>query len=714
MAFDLASARPTDDIATPQKKGFDLASARPVDQTSSGAAPAGAASPTPNPSHADSLADKILNGIGFVGGNLGKGVADIAGLPVDLANSAIEGSKGFANMVGHAVAPNQPGLKAVEAPVGGSEWIKQQLTRSGIIPPSANPTSGPGKIAAAGLEAGPSAVLPGGPMKALPRVLSAIGGGAGGEAGREVLGRPGQFLGSVLGGGIGGLAGAERSLAKPPMREAARASRASGIPLTLGQETGSVPLKFTENRLRELFPSMGTAEADEARQVSAAIDRVNQLADRMSAPSGVPNELLQTNIGEKLRAAYVDTVNKISKVRDDQASRDYGQVRKLAGDKPVIKYDNTMSTLDKIIAENSNVPTADAKKIVAQAEQMKRALTETAPGQPASKILNAQGQPMSIGTPPTQGAVTHNITDALKTRSAWGKAARRSGNLFSDIDPNANQVYAKRLFAAINRDFEQAGNGQGQIAQALKQANGNYAKASQSLQFIESSALGKLLGKDVVDAAFSGVQGSTQAPEAIAKKYLSLTPSQAKAVTAILQIHAPEALQDAKAFVLRNALNEASNSKPGQAALSFARFQTQMKNVSPILSKLGFTSKEIKDIKDVTDTMARAGDRTGANPSRTTGAGHMLGTGALLIANPVAGIASIVAPYIAAQALLTPGGRQLLRQAYSTTNNAARAAAIGALRAQYGQISPLEKERQAPSIIGASAAQTSNSSQSGQ
>src|SRR6202158_6137805 len=98
----------------------------------------------------------------FVGGNLSKGVADVAGLPVDLASSAIEGVKGVANKFG-------ANLKETQAPVGGSEWIKQKLSQIGSIGPSAEPRTNTQRIVAAGLEAAPSAVLPGGGAKALPR-----------------------------------------------------------------------------------------------------------------------------------------------------------------------------------------------------------------------------------------------------------------------------------------------------------------------------------------------------------------------------------------------------------------------------------------------------------------------------------------------------------------------------------------------------------------
>jgi len=624
----------------------------------------------------------------FIGGNISEGVADVAGLPVDLASSAIEGVKGVANLFG-------AGLKETQAPIGGSEWIKQKLTQIGSIGPSAEPRTPTQRVVAAGLEAAPSAVLPGGGARALPRLGAAVGGGVGGEIGRQIGGTPGQIAGTVLGGGLGGMAGAERGIPKPPS-EAARASQASGIPLTLGQETGSKSLVFSENRLRELFPSAGTAHADELKQVEAGVNRINQLADQISAPQGVPGEALATNIGEKLRQAYKNTVDKIDSLRETTANRDYGEVRKLAGSNPVIGYKNTMATLDKIIAENANVPSADARKVAKQAQEIKDALTTTTPGAPASSILGPSGKPLIPAAPSVTGTATHTIDDAMKTRSAWGKAARRTGNIFSDIDPNANQVLAKRLFGAINKDFEDASTAKTPIAQALKAANQNYAKASQSLTFVEKSALGKLLGEDVADAAFTGVQGSTKAPEAIARRYLNMDPSQAKAVTAILQLHSPEVLQDAKAFVLRNGLEQARNDAPGAPPISFAKFRKEMDKVVPKLSQMGFSDRDIKDIKDVTDTMARAGDKTGANPSKTTGAAHMLSIPALAVTHPLGAVAAVVTPYVASKALLTQQGRDLLRAAYNSTNGKAQAAAVGALRAQYGNVSG-DRDQASPS-----------------
>jgi hypothetical protein len=617
--------------------------------------------------------------VNFTGGNLSKGVADVVGLPVDLANSAVEGTKGLINKVAGTH------LKQTENPVGGSDWIKQQLAKVGSITPDAEPRTPTQKVVAAGLEAAPAAAIPGGGAKALPRLGAAIGGGAGGEVGRQIGGVPGQIAGSLVGGGMGGMAGAERGIPKPPT-EAARASQASGIPLTIGQETGNKAVTSVENRLRELFPSKGTAHADELAQVTAGAQRVDDLASQMSQVKAGP-EL----IGNELRTAYGNTVRKIGDMRDTQAAKDYAAVKAVAGDKPIIRYDNTFKVLDQIIAQNKGVPGGDAAKIASQAEKMRKQLSTQAGAEikrqtaDLNPMAGAAGKAFIPPTPGVGDVPFHTIDEAMKTRRFWGQAAARTGNVFSDVDPNVNQMMAKRLFGAINRDFEAASTSDTPIAKTLKTANQNYAKSSQSIDFIKKSALGKLLGEDVTDAAFSGQTASTKAPEAIAKRYLSMSPSEARSVTSILQQHDPDVLNDVKAFVLRNGLEAAKNDAPGAPPISFGKFRKEMEKVQPKLEEMGFTKKEIADIKDVTDTMARAGDKAGANPSGTSAALHMGATGAAAFAHPGAALASIITPYVASKALLTQPGRELLRKAYNASNTKAQQAAIGALRAQFAQ-----------------------------
>jgi hypothetical protein len=108
-------------------------------------------------------------------------------------------------------------------------------------------------------------------------------------------------------------------------------------------------------------------------------------------------------------------------------------------------------------------------------------------------------------------------------RALHGQAAKGAANVFDDVSPNMNRNLASRLFGAVSRDFEQASE---QVAPGLKKAldtaNGNFKKFSQSLEFLEKSALGKLVGEDLADAAISGKTVSTTSGESIIKKIKSL------------------------------------------------------------------------------------------------------------------------------------------------------------------------------------------------
>src|SRR5882672_2004581 len=129
---------------------------------------------------------------GFVTGNLAKGAAQVAGMPAEIGRqlsaplSSPEAER-FNKMIG------APTPKANAPMIGSAEHIEDLLKQHGIITASAEPRTSGQRIAAAGLQALPSAVLPGGPAKVLPRLGAAIGGGVGGEVGRQIGGAPGQI-----------------------------------------------------------------------------------------------------------------------------------------------------------------------------------------------------------------------------------------------------------------------------------------------------------------------------------------------------------------------------------------------------------------------------------------------------------------------------------------------------------------------------------------
>jgi hypothetical protein len=83
----------------------------------------------------------------------------------------------------------------------------------------------------------------------------------------------------------------------------------------------------------------------------------------------------------------------------------------------------------------------------------------------------------------------------------------------------------------------------------------------------------------VTDAAFSGETYLIKALEAIAIHHLTMHPGQAAQVTAIWREHAPQGLQGARSFVLRNGLEQAAHSGSGASGISFAKFRRELDKV---------------------------------------------------------------------------------------------------------------------------------------
>lgn len=596
----------------------------------------------------------------FAAGNVVKGAAETVGPLAELGQKAVDFPETMINKLADAFGKGpvkndvQAPTTAKAAPVSdaGVQAVLQKVA-PGLMD-AAVPKTTSEKYAAAALQALPSAI--GGEGTLAKRLLQAGAAGVGAKVGGDVAGPVGSIAGALVGGGTAGAVTAEKQAPKA-LSEAARQSQKTGIPLTIGQETGSKALTATENIIGKTVLGQGTSYKDKVTQTAAGVSAVSKLADKLSnQPENAED------IGRKLQTTLTDTVKNYDELRSADAKRDYGVVKTLAQDRPVIKYDNTVKALDRIIEETRNVPSGESKKIFAQATAMRDDL-----------VMGGNAR-------------TFTVDDAMRTRRTWGAAARGTGNVFTDVDPNLSRQFAGRLFGGINDDFQAASNANTPIAQALAKANKRYADYSRSIDYVRKSALGSLVGEDVADAAFTGHAGTVKAPELMANRFMNLQPSQARQVTNILRRNNPQVLADTKAYVLRDMLEKSTTTTPGATPMSFDRFLTQYKKIQPKLKDMGFTDSELKDIKDVTDTMARASDKAGANPS---------GTAQALQLTALALHPAFIAPnYVIAKALLTPQGRSLLKQAYAGANRTVKYQAGRALMASYMEQKSQQSQQQ--------------------
>lgn len=448
-----------------------------------------------------------------------------------------------------------------------------------------------GQVAASGAASGTGAAIAeagGGPLAQM------AGGLIAGVAAPMGVQYATQFPARVLARSI------TQSEKRPFAQEGTRLAEQTGIDLPIGPRSGNKMMLSLENAARKYPLSADRAQEVYIKLANQAIERVSKLADAISTKRGDVEHL-----GQGVQITVQRAADKIASLREEQAGIDYGQVRAIAGDKPVIKLDNFVNTLRGIIDEYANVagPARDPQKIVSQAQAALDRVSDES------------------------GLLANTINQAMRTRKFYGAAAAGKANVFEDIAPDLQRRLSARLFGAINKDFEDSAvNAGGALKAALDKANANYSAHSASLEYLQKSALGKLVGDDLVDAAMSGRATNTVAGEAVMKKIATMEPSTRATSIKIIDQWNPDLGKQLRANVLRSALDEAAAIQPSakgasEIPISFNLFVRaiggQKSSFTKQLESYGFSLKEISDIKDTATAMMRAGDTSGMNFSNT-------------------------------------------------------------------------------------------------
>lgn len=385
------------------------------------------------------------------------------------------------------------------------------------------------------------------------------------------------------------------------------------IPMTPAQINGSKALTILENAARQSIYTADKVAKHDKVVAEKAVQSVQRLASTMSKPlKGA--ESIGREMQDATRKAVQDQVN----LRHRQATREYGVAEQMSDGLPIIKPTNYIDELKNIIDEYSASDASDAMRIVEQSKKiLERNVDE--PGAPSIISLQALEAPDM----PIPGAMRNKtVRNAVNDRAFYGQSAKGTGNIFKDISPNLDRRIANRLHESLTKDLI-VNEANPQIGALLRIANDNYAANSQTIKAVEKSALGRLLGDDMVDAAdiFGAGEFNTVAGEAFTRKMMNLHPSEAKTAMTILNKVNPNIEPEFKAFVLRDMLE---NSLPPRSSgsdrlpISFNKFLTNYDKVGDgSLKAFGFTKTEKKSFDNIVKAMERVGDRTGYNWSGT-------------------------------------------------------------------------------------------------
>lgn len=334
----------------------------------------------------------------------------------------------------------------------------------------------------------------------------------------------------------------DRANATPFAAEGEALAQRTGIDLTPGMVSGSRAQTAVENMSRQsVFSADRAFEADE-KLATQAIENVNRLMDRIT-----PNSASAQTIGNRVQETVDRAVTSVADRRDEVAKQQFGAIRRMVGDAPVVDYASTRKVLEDMIAENADVLGADPRRIRMQAQRMLDDLS---------------------------GKEGFSLESARKSRSSYGKAARGQTNLLNNVDRNVNQAFAKRMYAAISDDIEAAGSrldaaagfGKNGVVPAgttatrpsemLKQANDEYRNHSDLLRRLQQSPMKRLLG-DKVDV--DGFTSFSLPPETVVARMNSMVPSELAQVRHFMERQEPEVWQQYKRMLVDDALAEASS-----------------------------------------------------------------------------------------------------------------------------------------------------------
>jgi hypothetical protein len=520
-----------------------------------------------------------------------------------------------------------------------------------FIPGASGATTFAGKVGQAmiapalqGLAAGSAQPVTSDDYAATKAGQMAMGAGSGAAVGGG-LNAAGQLIEkalpqNVVGSALNAIAG--KSKTSDFAKEGEDLAQRTGIDFTPGQVTGSKGQIALENRVRALASSSDIAHQADQRINQQWMDYTNRVIDNVGERGGTASD-----VGERVQGAVKSAVKNMTAARDATANADYGQIRTLLEGKPAIVPQNYMGKLQELGQEFAGGPEgSDYAK-----------LSKTITSLQDTGLQNA------------------DIATMMKTRRFLSQVAGGQVQLAGDTGRGMQKRIASELLGSIDQDLDSsAAKIGGPVGEMLKNANAAYRTASQQIEGLQQSALGKLVGEDFANAIGSGT--FNQIPgEVVMQRLSTLKPSQLKSAAAILAEHDPATLQAVKSSVLESALSKAQQAAPSDGANALAArpnvFVNALAKTPEDIQRMSalFSTSEQAQIQDAMNAARRISDKAGANFSGTASALQSYewarALGSLAAGNPVPAVSMTglsLSSKSVATVMANSQGRAVIRQ----------------------------------------------------
>jgi hypothetical protein len=427
-------------------------------------------------------------------------------------------------------------------------------------------------------------------------------------------------------------------------RRGKEVSDRTGIPLSLGQQTGDEATLAVEGMAAKNPFSAKEFQQFGARQVGESVQRLNKIMDDIT-----PDKIGDIRAGTVVHHAFDSAVNGAINVRRAQAAKDFGAVEAAAGDTKVIGTTNLVAKLDDLIARYDVPGGGDATaSLVSRLKALRSSVMPT--GQAKTLVVDVAGKALATEAPAAKAlsAAQTNRLLQVYTNTASGK-----GQIFKDLETGQQRLLATELKDALLSDLDAAAQtSQGAAAPLLKAARDNYRANSAAITKLEESVIGKYLGAD-------------RSPERVADFLRKAKPSELKQTLDIVNKADPAVVPATRRYFIEKAIEEAvlppSRRNPSSPNFSAAKFIDAMPE--GVKFEVLYGSSNVRgELKLVGEALERIAYRGFTEGSPT--APLLMAWDAVKKVFTIQGLAgmpaAVIAPKSVAKAALTPEGRRAL------------------------------------------------------
>ena len=309
-----------------------------------------------------------------------------------------------------------------------------------------------------------------------------------------------------------------------PTAGAAADTAATGIPLSMPEQSGSPFAQQVERFLKGAPGSRGVYTKLQERQLDSSMTALDNVVNTIGQRG-----LDKGTIGASVDRTFSEAVNTAQRARSTQGTADFGFLDTSMGNTAYIPVQTFVDTLKGQVKRLDYVGASTVEK--AKANQLNSIIND---------ITSAGGR--------VTGQAMNNML------SRYSKSMNGGDALFNSITKDASDRFlAGDAFRALDNDLNQAAMQPGlqpHIAEGIATARNNWKLHSEAIQDMQNTVIGRLLNT------------GTATSEAVYGRLTSMAPTEVRTATQILDGVDPTVMQDVRARYLQDAIEKSSTRQP--------------------------------------------------------------------------------------------------------------------------------------------------------